>query len=561
MGARRRARRPQATFACLLVLAVTAVQPAVAAGPPASSDIPDHVTPPADPGQSKASGPPKTPGPPKTSGPPPTSGTPPTSPPPSPDPVPGTGGGKPTPADPPKASAPPTPSAGGETPPVGDGSTPGGTGPAGAPPPSGGGASPSPRGAGASAGASAGGSAPPARPEFTATALRPLRRGSGTASAPVNNSLAGQLGNAISALPTGILIGIIAMAVLALLMTGRSAWFARATDRLKLQRSELRDEVGVLQSALVPTIPPELAGAAVAVAYRPAGGPAAGGDFHDVFELEDGKLGIVVGDVSGHGPEALPSTAITHFTIRAYLEAGLEPRAALRLADRALSGSLDGHFATAVAAVYDPDTDELTYASAGHPAPLIIAGHEQNSIDALSASPIGLGPAAGSRQTTCTVGPGGSVWFFTDGLIEMRTGAGTMLGRDGLATMLAEAPEPSELLDRIAAAGTTGDDMTACNVAPGGAFGEPVVVEEVELGPEADPEKLGEFVTACGVRETEARRILDRVAAEAEARGRTSILRIERRGGKTHWRLRPERGAARESEARARRALGEAVRI
>ncbi len=350
------------------------------------------------------------------------------------------------------------------------------------------------------------------------------------------------------------------MAALALLMTGRSAWFARATNRLKLQSSELREEVGVLQSALVPNIPAELAGAAVAVAYRPAGGPAAGGDFHDVFELEDGSLGIVVGDVSGHGPDALPSTAITHFTIRAYLEAGLEPRAALRLADRALSGSLDGHFATAIAAVYDPEADQLTYASAGHPAPLIIAGHEQSNVEALSAPPIGLGPAAGSRQTTCTVGPGGSVWFFTDGLIEVLAGGGTMLGRDGLEAMLAEAPEPEELLDRIAAAGAV-DDMTACNISPCGFFAEPVVIEEVEIGPETEPDTLREFVSACGVADAEAERILKRSAAMTAVPGRTSVLRVERRDDRVEWRLHPEPGSSRTRGTRARRALGEAVRI
>lgn len=371
-------------------------------------------------------------------------------------------------------------------------------------------------------------------------------------------TLAARIGDTIAALPSGVVVGLLGMAALALLMTGRSAWFARTTDRLRVQRSALRDDVGVLQSALVPDIPAEIAGAALAVAYRPASGPAAGGDFHDVFELGEDRFGIVFGDVSGHGPDALPSTAIIRYTIRAYLEAGLEPHAALRLADRALAGSIGGDFATAIAAVFHARTGLLTYAGAGHPAPLFCGGHEHRPVAAMSAPPIGRGPAAGSRQTTASIGLNGTIWLFTDGLIEVRGSDGELLKREGLESLLADDPDPAELLDRIAGvAAAVPDDMTVCSIRPADVADEVIEIEEVELGAETDPKVLREFAAACGLSRTEVDRVadIDRAALPA-------TLRISTQGSSMGWELLPDRpdpGGL--PEIASSEALGEAVRI
>src|SRR5690606_17908630 len=120
--------------------------------------------------------------------------------------------------------------------------------------------------------------------------------------------------------------------------------------RLHLQRRELREDVGALQSALLPQVPERIGDVEISVAYRPKDGPAAGGDFHDVIALGGDRIALMVGDVSGHGREALTITALAHYTVRAYLEAGLEPREAMRLADEALGGKLGDDFVTVVAA-------------------------------------------------------------------------------------------------------------------------------------------------------------------------------------------------------------------
>lgn len=356
------------------------------------------------------------------------------------------------------------------------------------------------------------------------------------ANATDDSGLSARVGDLIAALPAGILIGLIALSAIALLMTGRSAWFARATRRLKIQRRALRSDVGVLQSALVPDLPAAIAGVGVAVAYRPAVGPAAGGDFHDVFELEDGRLGVVAGDVAGHGREALPRTGIVRFTIRAYLEAGLEPRVAIRLADRALQSTFDDDvFATAIAATYDPSTRRLTYACAGHPQPIVLGPDPPRAVEIMSSPPIGLGSTSGTRQTTLTLTPGSEVWVFSDGLTES-SGRDGMLGRSGLTELLAGQPDPEELLDDLAA--DAHDDLTVVRLRPpdAGHDAEHFGVEALLLLDADDDREVPSFLQACGLASEEIDEVCDLVRSERCLEGLV-LIRISKLDSVTHWRV------------------------
>ncbi|MGH2715093.1 MAG: PP2C family protein-serine/threonine phosphatase, partial [Thermoleophilaceae bacterium] len=249
----------------------------------------------------------------------------------------------------------------------------------------------------------------------------------------------------------------------------------------------------------------------------PAAGPAAGGDFYDVFDLPDGRVGLFVGDVSGHGREALERTSALRPTLHGHLEAGLSPRAALESAGRAVGLDSSGGFTTAMAAIHEPSSGALTYASAGHPPPILVGPGAHEPLTVASAPPIGVGLRTGLRQTTVALPRGSAACFFTDGLLEARSGD-SQLGRDWLAGVVAEfgpLDSAAALLDRvIERADATPDDMTACLVrAVAGPEAIGPRIEELELDLDdvgaAAPER---FLDACGVPAGEA------AAALAEAR-------------------------------------------
>jgi serine phosphatase RsbU (regulator of sigma subunit) len=319
-------------------------------------------------------------------------------------------------------------------------------------------------------------------------------------------------------LPLRILIG--ALVALAIGLAVRSRVAARRNRRLEQQRSALLEDVGLLQAALLPGTPQRLGTVGTSTAYRPAGGPAAGGDFYDLFALEDGRLAAIVGDVSGHGRQALPHTALTRFTLRAYLEAGFSPRDALATAGTALERQLGDSFATVAIATYQPRDRTLTYACAGHPHPIVLGSQPLATVSAASAPPIGAGMRTGTRQTVIGLPGGARVCLHTDGVTDARIGS-ELYGVDRLTRELAnlgpQAGAP-ELLDRVAAhTDAQPDDMAACLLeVPGGERAPRVLREELQLDAEqARGARAGQFLLACGVPQERVAGILDAAREEA----------------------------------------------
>ena len=358
--------------------------------------------------------------------------------------------------------------------------------------------------------------------------------------APVRSSpLATTITRIVGVVPTPIRILIGVLVALALAMAARSRLAARRARRLEQQRGELLEDVGLLQAALLPLTPARLGPVGTSAAYRPAAGPAAGGDFYDVFALEDGKLAVILGDVSGHGRKALPHTALVRFTLRAYLEAGLSPRGAVQTAGTVLDRQLGGSFATVVAATYDPRERLLVYASAGHPPP-IVRGCQPDSqpiepITVSSAPPVGVGMPTGVRQSVIAVPGCAQICFFTDGVTEARV-AGELYGAERLAAALAElGPQASadELLDHVSReADQRPDDMAACLLHVEGSEEPPyALVEELELTREQGASARTErFLRACGVAPAQAEQLM-RSARLATERSGSAVLALRRGSG------------------------------
>jgi stage II sporulation SpoE-like protein len=329
--------------------------------------------------------------------------------------------------------------------------------------------------------------------------------------------------------PIKILIG--ALAVLAFAFFLRSFFVSRRARRLEEHRQELLGDVGLLQKALLPDVPQRIGPLEATVAYRPAEGPGAGGDFYDVFEMDGDRVAIIVGDVCGHGRQALAVTALMRYTLRAYLTAGGEPRTALQIAARALEHEPHAELTTVVLAVYDCQAGTLTYACAGHEPPILIGPPAHTPVTVGSSPPIGAGLETGLRQTTVTLPPGSMACFFTDGLVEARLGDG-LLGREQVAAIAKElgpTARADALLHRIAErADRSPDDMAACIVrarddAPRGEF---VRLEDLELdGAPEDEERAEGFLQACGMPRGRAGGVLRSARATVGEFG-AAILRV-----------------------------------
>lgn len=307
------------------------------------------------------------------------------------------------------------------------------------------------------------------------------------------------------------------LAVLSIVLGGGYLLIAARARRLDRQRADLLQEVGLLQTALLPAVPSTVGAVRTSVAYRPSDGPGAGGDFYDALTLPGGRAAFILGDISGHGRQALARTAFMRYTLRAYLEAGLEPRATLQVAGRVTGDHLGGNFATVVVAVHDPVSGSLTYACAGHPAPIVVGPTRPEPVLAASSPPIGLGMRTGVRQTTLPLPPGSVVCLYTDGLAEARTEGG-ILGRPRLADIVEELGRhavASGLLDAVAGeARLVSDDMATLILSPtAGVTAGGFRCEQLEIDSEEAANGMAErFLSACEVKTPRLR------AAAAEAR-------------------------------------------
>jgi serine phosphatase RsbU (regulator of sigma subunit) len=333
----------------------------------------------------------------------------------------------------------------------------------------------------------------------------------------------------VSVIPTAVWIAGGVLLALALALAVGSRLLAQRARRLERQRGELLADVGLLQTALLPSPPapapvPGPAPVRASVASRPADGPAAGGDFYDVFELQDGRLATIVGDVSGHGRKALPHTALARFTLRAYLEGGLSPREALRTAGAVLERQLDGDLVSVVLATYQPSKRMLVYACAGHPPPLVLGTRRLAPLAACSAPPIGTGLPTGTRQTVVSLPGAAQVCFHTDGVTDARVGS-DLYGTRRLAAALASlgpGVTAAALLERVTEqTDARPDDMAACLLSLRGGPPEPVtLVQELELWhDEGARERAERFLLACGLSLQESATLAVRACEEAERAG------------------------------------------
>jgi anti-sigma regulatory factor (Ser/Thr protein kinase) len=200
------------------------------------------------------------------------------------------------------------------------------------------------------------------------------------------------------------------------LVAGLSARLAMAIDnahRFMRERRVARS----FQTALLPVVFPKCAGRTFHASYAPATDEAeVGGDWYDAFDLPDGRIAMSIGDVAGHGLEAAVIMGEVRQTFRVAAVENRDPGAVLDMANRLLLLRPQSTMVTAIFGMFDGR--HFTYASAGHPPPIL--GTIEGGVEKLPISGIPLGVDAQTGRTAWTVTiPSGSVLvLYTDGLIE-----------------------------------------------------------------------------------------------------------------------------------------------
>lgn len=200
-----------------------------------------------------------------------------------------------------------------------------------------------------------------------------------------------------------------------------------AADRLALavqaQASNAESSATTaLQRSLLPSRLPSVAGLDFAGRYVPGADLGVGGDWYDVFPLSGGRIGIVIGDVAGHGFAAAVVMGRLRSALRAYALDNDEPEIVMDKLDRKASHFEAGVMATVAYAVVEPAQGRLTLCLAGHLRPVLaVPGHASRFVDAVVDPPIGFSLRGRRRRSqVIQVPPGATLCFYTDGLVERR---------------------------------------------------------------------------------------------------------------------------------------------
>ena len=210
--------------------------------------------------------------------------------------------------------------------------------------------------------------------------------------------------------------------------------YQEARQSEQRMRSEL-DTAREIQRQLLPTGAREVPGLDLAAGYVPA--RELGGDFYDFLPYGRGRLGFMVGDVSGKGTAAALYGSLAIGTVREIVvDHACEPASMLALLNqRLVAARLDSRFIAMLFAVYEASTRKLTLANAGGPYPLLVRKGEVQAIR-LEGVPLGLIPDTQYDETTIDLEPGDVVLFASDGILESENAAQEEFGPERLKEIL-----------------------------------------------------------------------------------------------------------------------------
>jgi chemotaxis family two-component system sensor kinase Cph1 len=194
----------------------------------------------------------------------------------------------------------------------------------------------------------------------------------------------------------------------------------------------------------------------LAAGYRVASqGSQVGGDWYDAFALHNGRVALVVGDAAGHGVQAATVMAQLRNALRADLFESVSPAESLDRVSRFLAAQEPDAFATVVCLEIDQLTGDVVWASAGHPAPVLVRRDGTSAyLKGRPAPPMGWSERPSTRQVPqhrLTIETGDRLILFSDGLLERR-GVNLEIGLAHLmlvAEQTRNTTDPAEVCEAI----------------------------------------------------------------------------------------------------------------
>lgn len=241
----------------------------------------------------------------------------------------------------------------------------------------------------------------------------------------------------------------------------RVAQLVREKRAQDLERERIEQELHVarlIQQTLLPKELPMLPGWQISSYYQPA--RAVGGDFYDFMYFDDGRLGLVIGDVTDKGVPAALVMATTRSILRSTASAAVSPGQVLQQANDLLYQDIPPNmFVTCLYAILDPASGRLEYANAGHDLPYRRHAGQVSELRA-TGMPLGLMPGMAYEEKEITLTPGESILFYSDGLVEAHNERRQMFGFPHLMKLLEDVPGNTPIVDYLLAelAGFTGPD-------------------------------------------------------------------------------------------------------
>ena len=218
----------------------------------------------------------------------------------------------------------------------------------------------------------------------------------------------------------------------------------RAVADAEHRLGQVQRLASALQASLLPPALSPIPGLKVAATYNPASAYEVGGDFYDVFPVDEHSWGFVIGDVRGKGPAAAARTSSARYSLRAAAIHESDPARVLSHVNSALLSDTAGEdeppFVTALyARVWpEPDGARIEFASAGHPLPTLLSAGGDVRVVGRPGTLLGVLPQIDVTSEQVRLADGETLLLITDGVTD--SGKPHRLGQDGLERLLRAHP-------------------------------------------------------------------------------------------------------------------------